>query len=340
VNDLQSGKRRLIRIDWLNASAVSLALALAVAAATAPTPGKQARRSDGFAVTARTELEPLGDGRVGLRDATGTRVELSEFRRIASGSLVADGLLEGLCERDRLVAFSAHADEDSPLRYRFAGKPTVPFDLSVERMLELRPDLFVFNGISQRAKVEQLRRAGVQVFDLGEMRGLGTLLQNARSVGALIGDAERGERFARAFERRMRSIGERIAPAERRGALYLGMHGDQLFGGGRDTSYHDVIESAGLIDVAAPHYEGWPKYTPEQVLALAPEVVVTQDGVREHLCEVFGLSSLPACGPSGLVVGLSPALLVNPGVAMLDAAEALHRAVYQSQDALAYEARP
>jgi iron complex transport system substrate-binding protein len=319
---------RLSRMDVLNAAAVLVALALAVTAATAPTPARSAQRRDGWTLIAKSRTEPLGNGRFGLRDATGTLVELRDFRRIGAGSLVADGLLEALCEPERVIAYSSHAPDDSPLAFRFAGKPAMPFDLNIEKVLQHKLDLFVFNGVSQRGKIDQLREAGITVFDLGEMRGLGTLLENARSLGELLGAPERAERFAQSFERRMRSVGAHVPEEKRRRGIYLGLHGDRTFGGGKLTSYDDVLTSAGLINAAAEAYEGWPRYTPEQVIALDPEVVVTQSGMESHLCNVFGLGRIAACGPGGLVVGLPAPLLVNPGVAMLETTEALHRAVY------------
>lgn len=318
----------LKRLDALNAAAALVALGLAVAVAARPAVAPVRRDEEAATFTARVRPEPLGGGRVGLRDATGALVELKRFERIASGSLVADGLLDALCERDRIAAFSAHAHDAAPYRYRFVDKPILPLDLDVEKLLSHKLDLFVFNGVSQLEKIEQLRRAGVTVFDLGEMRGLQTLEDHARAIGVLIGAPERGAEFAETFDRRMRAVAGGLPSERRRGAIYIGLHGDQLFGGGRGTSYDDVLRFAGLRNVAAERYEGWPRFTPEQVIALDPEVVVTQSGMREHLCEVFGLARISACQPQGRVVELPAALLVNPGVVMLEATERLRHAVY------------
>lgn len=321
--------RSLKLIGWINGAAVCLALALAMLAAALPSPtAKAARRAD-WSMIAKTDRIGLGGGRFGLRDASGAVVELKRFQRIASGSLVTDGILAALCEPDRVVAYSSHShDADSPFSFRYAGKPSLPFDLSVEKLLSLKLDLFVFNGVSQAAKLEQLRRSGITVFDLGEMRGLSTLLPNIRSIGALIGEPERAARFAESFERRMRSVGADVPTQGRKRAMYVGLHGDKLFGSGRGTSYDDVLTHAGLINAAAERFDGWPRYTPEHMLMLDPDIVVTQSGMAHQLCDMYGLEKLKACSEQGLVVELPAALLVDPGVAMLDATEAVHRAVF------------
>lgn len=324
-------------IDWLNATAALLALLLAMLAATLPSGAARASRRSEWSVIAKTQRVALDGGgggkgdapRYGLRDASGAMVVLRDFRRIASGSLVTDGILSALSEPDRVVAYSSHAhDPESPFRFRYAGKPALPFDLNVEKLLGLKLDLFVFNGVSQAAKLEQLRRSGITVFDLGEMRGLSTLLPNIRSIGELLGVPERAERFARTFERRMRSVGKDVPVERRRRAIYVGLHGDKLFGSGRGTSYDDVLTHAGLINAAAEHFDGWPRYTSEQMLMIDPEVIVTQTGMAAQLCDTFGLEKLKACGSDGQVVELPAALLVDPGVTMLEATEALHAALF------------
>lgn len=319
--------------DWVNACAALSALLLAMLAATLPSGSVRAARRADWAMIAKTERVPLpaSDGvhRFGLLDASGALVELRDFRRVASGSLVTDGILSALAEPDRVIAYSSHAhDPESPFRFRYAGKPALPFDLSVEKLLGLRLDLFVFNGVSQAAKLDQLRRSGITVFDLGEMRGLSTLLPNIRSVGELLGVPERAERFAVSFERRMRSVGAHVPQDKRKRAMYVGLHGDKLFGSGRGTSYDDVLTHAGLINAAAEHFEGWPRYTSEQMLTIDPDVIVTQTGMASQLCDTFGLERLKACAPEGQVVELPAALLVDPGIAMLEATEALHAAVF------------
>jgi iron complex transport system substrate-binding protein len=256
-------------------------------------------------------------------------VPLKRFTRIASGSLVADAILATICEPDRVVAYSSLShDPSSPFSYRYTGKAALPVDLSVEKLLALRLDLFVFNGVSQEAKLEQLRRAGITVFDLGEMRGLSTVLPNIRSLGELIGEPERAERYATSFERRMQAIAAHIPIDQRPDAMYVGLHGDKLFGGGRGTSYDDVLTYAGLNNAAARRFEGWPRFTPEQMLLIDPEVIVTQTGMARQLCNTYGLQQLQACGEGGRVVELPSAMLVDPGIVMLDATEALHHAVF------------
>jgi iron complex transport system substrate-binding protein len=110
--------------------------------------------------------------------------------------------------------------------------------------------------------------------------------------------------------------------------MYLGTHGGQLFGGTRGTSYHDVLVHGGLVDAAAERYEGWPALTSEQVLELDPELLVTAEGKADELCHIPGLERLRPCRGEGRIVEVPAAVLIDPGTPMLEAAEAVRRAVH------------
>ncbi len=261
-------------------------------------------------------------------DATGERVRLRRFSRVASSSILADAVLLSLAEPDRVVGLSEYGTSDSYLRYRYGKRMAVDPNGDLEALIALRPDLLLVNNFADRKRVERLRDAGVVVFELGEMRGLGTLLEQIGKVATLLGEPERGRTLAHDFLAQMRGVAADVLEARRKRGLYLGVHGTQLYGGATGTSYHDVLTHAGVIDVAATQYRDWPAFTSEQILALDPEVIITSSGHRELLCHNAALSQLRACAPGGQVVEVDSRLLVDPGLAMLDATIAVREAIY------------
>jgi iron complex transport system substrate-binding protein len=147
-----------------------------------------------------------------------------------------------------------------------------------------------------------------------------------------LGHPERAERLIDKLTRRMKAVAVDIPPARRKRAMYVSAFGGQLFGAGKRTSYHDVLRSAGLIDVAAEHFDDYPHFDPEQLLELDPEIVVTSEASVASLCKVNGLAHLRACSEGGRgVLGMNDALLGDPGLDMLDAAETLRSLVYGPQ---------
>jgi iron complex transport system substrate-binding protein len=259
-------------------------------------------------------------------DHSGERLTLGRYTRIASLSVVADEILREVCEPDRVVAVTGYSAR-SANGYRFAGKPLLEGEGDLERILALRPDLVLVNRIGDARPLARMREAGLKVYDLGEMRGMATLVPNIREVAALVGHPERGDAFAQSWTNRMRTIAADLPPARRKRGLYLGVEGGHLYGGALGTSYHDAVTAGGLVDAAEP-YRDWPEYSAEQLLALDPEVIVTSEGMRPRICEHAGLSSLRACGDHGVVAELDGSLLADPGLSMADAANAVRQAVY------------
>lgn len=245
--------------------------------------------------------------------------------RIVSASTVADRLLADLCPPDRIVAVTTQS-LDGPDAHRHRGRATITSLEDIEEIVSLRPDLVLTHNVADARRVERLREAGLRVTDLGTPTGISALRDDVATVAEACGVPDVGRRYVEAFERRMRAVAADIPEAERRQGIYVGLYGDRLFGGTRGTSYHDVLTAAGLRDVAAERYTGWPQYSIEQLLELDPEVIVTRAGMERPLCEHPSLRQLRAC--DGAVIGVEGHHLDDPGPGMLDAAEAVRTAVY------------
>jgi ABC-type Fe3+-hydroxamate transport system substrate-binding protein len=108
-------------------------------------------------------------------------------------------------------------------------------------------------------------------------------------------------------------------------------YGGKIFGSGSGTSYHDVITAAGLRDLGAEHFNGWPDWTSEQVLTLNPEVIVTRSGLASVICETPSLHGLRVCSGHGKIAEIAEELLNDPGPGMLPAAEELFAQVYAAE---------
>lgn len=295
-----------------------LALAFALAFAVA------------FGPRERALVERDDDGRhpTVIRDATGTEVRVRPYARIASGSLVADRILLDLVGSERILGLSRYGFEQSPVAARYGARARIDPNGDLEALLELGPDLLVVNEFVDRGRLSRIREAGIAVFDLGPMRGLESFTEDTRLLGRLVASGSEADRLARALETRMRQVAADVPDAARPRALYVGSHGNQLYGGTVGTSYHDVLIAAGLVDVAAGRFRGWPEYTLEDVLVLAPEVVVVPRGEADAFCRHPGFAVLRPCRGRSALVEVDEALLVDPGFGMLDAAEAVRSAVH------------
>ena len=314
--------------DLRNGGALLLALALALAGGIDRRP-RDPRMTDTAPLVASVKRVPYPGGGQGIVDGSGRIIPLRPYRRVVSTSLLSDRLLVDLAEPDRILAVSSTSVDKSPWRWRFAGKPAVDGMGPLEPIIALKPDLVLMNIFGGEGRAEKLRDAGIQVFNLGQLRGVRTLLPTAEVVGELLGDGERGRRYAHNFRQRLQRVALPLGDRPRRRALYLAVTGGAMLGGTVGTSYHDVLVHAGLIDVAADRYVDWVQYRAEQIAALDPELLVTKDGMVESVCAHPGLDGLGACrDPARRIVTLPAGLLDEPGVAILDAAELLFEKAY------------
>lgn len=316
------------RAHWANGAALLAALGLAIAGGYDPTPRRSHDQAPVAMVTSVKRL-PLPGGGEGIADASGRVVPLRDYRRVVSTNLLSDRLLLELSEPERVLAVGPASAENSPWRWRFSGKLVVDGMGPIEAIVALKPDLVLMNVFGTEARSEKLRNAGIEVFNLGQLRGLATLLPTAEVVGELLGDGQRGRQFAQTFQGRIQRVAAPLGNRPHRRAIYLTVIAGNIYGGSRGTSYHDVLTHAGLIDAAAQAgHVDWPQYRPEQVAAIDPELIVTKDGMAEAVCTHPGLDRLRACRSPGHVVTLPEAVLEDPGVGMLDAAERLFALAY------------
>ncbi len=319
-----------LRSNSVNGLLFAIALALAVyqAFASRPDQAHNVARYVARAPYAATTPERLEDGTLVLRDFGGQPVPLRTYQRIASGSTIADEVLLEIVAPERLIAVAARSLEHPLHGHRYHGKSVITSTEDVEHILSLAPDLVVVNTLGNEARKQRLIDVGMTVFDLGAMRGLTTLLPNIQSLGLLVGEPERAKRLATALLRRMASIAADIPEPQRLAGAYVGVHGQQLYGGTRGSSYADVLAAAGVRDVAARDFDGWPAYEPEELLQLDPPLVITQLGTAELLCRHTELSRLAACSGAGRIVEIDPLVLGSPGLDMAVAAEQIRDAVY------------
>jgi iron complex transport system substrate-binding protein len=262
-----------------------------------------------------------------VEDATGERIAVRDYTRIVSTSTIADQVLIEIIEPHRLLAVSSHTLRTQKSR-NYEDKVGVERARDIETIIELRPDIVFINNFIDRRQVQRLKDAGLNVFDMGEMRGLATLLPNIQQLAGVLGAPERGQELADDFVQKLAAVSADLGDQDRRRGLYVGIHGDRLYGGTAGTSFHDVLVAGGVIDMAAEAgFHGWPAFTNEQLLSLDPPWIITNPGTERSLCRHPGFHALSACR-SGQIRSIEEHLLTDPGLGILHAAEAVHAAVY------------
>lgn len=197
----------------------------------------------------------------------------------------------------------------------------------IERILAVEPDLVIGFSDLQADVARELIRAGVEVHVFNQ-RDVAGILRMIRSLAALVGKAEAGERVIADLQARLEAAHRRARELPRRPRIYFEEWNDPLISGIRWVS--ELIEAAGGKDcfaeesrraaarerIIADPYEvirrapdivvgSWcgKKFRPEQVLARTgwKDVPAVR---RDQLYEIKSADILSP-GPSAITEGLA-----------------------------------
>ena len=266
-----------------------------------------------------------------IRDSSAHAIPIQDYQRIVSVNTVADRLLLELVEPERLVAITRYSQESHPDGWRFGERHSIAKADDLEAILALKPDLVIASAFADPSFNARLREGGVQVVDIGEVRGVRTTLQGLRILSSVLNVRQRGVQLEQRFLQRLAALEGQRPPQGRVSGIYLTYYGDAFFGGTTGSSYSDVMYYGGFDDVAAKHgYRDWPKYTPAELLTMNPVVIVTQTDMGEAICEHSALRALAACQPGGRVIEMTNAYHSDPGLGIAEAALALQKLLYGS----------
>jgi ABC-type hemin transport system substrate-binding protein len=300
------------RSDLINA--VALAGACALAALIGYHHGPTAQAASG--PPGVHQSVPSADGAVVLS---------GDYRRIISLDPAIDDALAEMGQARRLYAIStfsmAHA---SRARLLQEVPRQLPAGASLEDILSLHGDLVLVTSASDPQRSRRLRSAGVVVFDCGNEATAAQTAAAVRAVAAVIELPGLGEDLSTRFLERLARVADPRLPTP--GACYVADYNGSLYGGAQGTNFHELIQAAGYRDLASEHgWKDYPVYHIEDLVVIAPQVVVTARGMGAGLCALPGSERVPALRDHR-IIEIDPDLLMITGIGELEAAEAVAHA--------------
>ncbi|WP_076860277.1 cobalamin-binding protein [Bradyrhizobium mercantei] len=234
-------------------------------------------------------------------------------------------------EQDRIVGVSGYAVRPPPVRHE---KPRVSAFISADipKILALDPDLVLAFSDLQADIVADLVRAGVAVHVFNQ-RDVAGILAMIRTLGAMVGAADRADGLARGLEQRLAAIAAtpRRAP---RPKVYFEEWDDPLISGIGWVS--ELIEIAGGAD-ALPHLRAHKaakdRIVPaDTVRAAMPDVILAswcgKKVVPDRIRKRAGWSDIPAVRDDRIVEIKSPIILQPGPAALTDGLDAIVKALW------------
>src|SRR3981081_573769 len=224
-----------------------------------------------------------------------------------------------LGEQDRIVGVSGYAVR-RPGRRREKRRVPASISADIPKILALEPDLVLAFSDLQANIVADLVRAGVDIQVFNQTDGVGTVSM-IRTLGALVGVAERADQLATGFEKRLASIARAPRPSPKP-KVYFEEWDDPLISGIGWVS--ELIEIAGGEDILPGlRFQQAAKdriISPDVVRAAAPDVILAswcgKKVVPDKIRKRPGWDEIPAVRNDRIVEIKSP-LILQPGPAAL-----------------------
>jgi iron complex transport system substrate-binding protein len=225
-----------------------------------------------------------------------------------------------LGEQDRIVGVSGYvvrppeARRDKPRVSAFTSADT-------EKILALEPDLvFTFSDL-QADIVADLIRRGLEVHAFNH-RTIAGILDMIRTVGAMVGAAEKADALARNYEERLAAARDRTARLPARPKVFFEEWDEPLISCIGWVS--ELVETAGGIDIfpeRAKQAAGKDRIVqPEDVVARRPDIIIgSWCGKKfrpEKVAARPGFADVPAVANSRLYE-IKSSIILQPGPAAL-----------------------
>jgi iron complex transport system substrate-binding protein len=273
----------------------------------------------------RPEPPAPASGRSVVDDLGRTIAVPARPQRIVSLAPNLTEILFAVGAGDRVVATTSFCDYPPEAAARPRVGDTQRPDL--ERLIALEPDLVVVSTSSQLEDLSaRLAGLGIPTY-VSRARDLDGVLASIERIGDLVGDRAAGEALAARL--RARAVAVRTAVASRPAPkVFFVVGAEPLITTGHGTFVDDLIRQAGGVSISGEEASEWPQYSPEAVIARAPEVIVLPTfthGVESAVPAV--LAETPAAR-TGRVVRVDADLVMRPGPRLVDGLEALARALH------------
>jgi len=204
--------------------------------------------------------------------------EIAPPKRVVSQAVGTDDILLALADPGQIAALS-HLSHD-PLYApdaALAKRHPKLGSSSAEDILRFKPDLVLMASFSSPESVAIIRKSGVRLYILEKYETLDDVYESLRQVGNLLGQAKRADALIVSCRARVGAIETALKGAKPKRVVSAGVY---PYISGSDTSFQDLCDHAGAVNVAAEAgIKGVVPIPAEKLLSWDIEVLV---GPTEH----------------------------------------------------------
>jgi cobalamin transport system substrate-binding protein len=211
-------------------------------------------------------------------DQMGRRVAVPiDPKRVVSLSPSITENIFAINQQHRLVGITRFSDYPSETsKYPKVGSYT---RLDIEKIVALKPDLCI--GLKDGNPVEiidRLTSLDIPVYAT-DPRNLDGVLETILEIGILLNSSDPADRLAKNLRDRINQIVLRVAKIDKKPKVFFQIGISPIVSAGNDTFISELIALAGGEN-AAQGAIPYPRFSKEQVLVLAPDVLIITSMAR------------------------------------------------------------
>lgn len=156
--------------------------------------------------------------------------------------------------------------------------------LDLERIVALAPDLCIaIKDGNPKGVVQRLMKLNIPVYAVNP-RSLDTVMHTISEIGTLLDADTRARSLVTALRERIARVSETVARAATQPRVFFQIGVSPIVSVGNHTFAHELILRAGGINLTQGDTP-YPRYSREQVLGLAPDVIIITSMARAAVFE-------------------------------------------------------
>jgi iron complex transport system substrate-binding protein len=156
--------------------------------------------------------------------------------------------------------------------------------LDLERIVSLRPDLCIaIKDGNPKEAVEKLESIGIPVYAVNP-KNIETVINTVIEIGKLLNASKKADALAKNMRHRIKRVEALIAKTDLRPGIFFQIGIDPIVSVGTDTFIHELIIKAGGRNLAEGPVS-YPRFSMEQVLSLAPDIIIITSMARSVVFE-------------------------------------------------------
>ena len=220
------------------------------------------------------------------RGAAGTFVDQLERQvtvpddpqRVISLAPSITEIIYALGQQNRLKAVTRYSD--FPIEATKLPKIGSYVRLDLERIVALNPDLCIaIKDGNPKETIDRLESLNIPVYVVNP-RNLNTVLQTITEIGHILNANDKAETLLTSLHNRIQWVTSLISPDTHRPGVFFQIGISPIVSVGTDTFLHELIVLAGGKNLAGGQTP-YPRFSTEQVLALAPDIFIVTSMARQ-----------------------------------------------------------